>query len=349
MGKLVDEIRGWQQNLQPAKAIPASTADRVSPAGDRVLAIACVDARINPKRFKKGGKPFAVGNGYIVRNIAARVLGPGGPDGDEEEKLLTEAIKSGVKCIRIIPHNHCGGIGACMCGKGGPRLKKYLGSLADVHEDALKFSDNDAKNLRCLEARSVLDSVNKLKLHKVVQEAFDAKKLRIEPYLLDTATGELMDPETALRDFSEHECKPPPHEPKMLIICNMDATLLPQDDLHTADGPLGDGKALIYRTQDGVVKGPASDKEAAMIEFALDGKVEDIVVLGKTGGHDSPEARAAQKDKIRHSVAALKRSYPETNSIQVRGWVIDPATQRIEEMDPATGRFSPMGLAAISR
>lgn len=347
MSKLVDRIRQSQRALSAeapvAPLVPEHTGD------SKALVWGCVDARVKPDTWTKqdGSKLFPTHYGEIVRNIAARAVGPDKPDGKEEAELLETAIKKeGIKRIILVGHTHCGGVAACMHGGVGPHLTKHLATLGHVREEAINAGGSDLEKLRRLEMESVRDSARNLMAHKVVRDAVAAGELTIEPYLLHTATKELIDLREANPQFHV-EKEPPEHQPRMVIFCGPDADLLPQDALH-----LDDGEALIFRSLDGDIKGVSPDraKEAAMVEFAILRGVDDIVVLEKTDNKDTPEMLAAKTDKIRRSLDTLKKSYSEIPAGMARhGWIVNTDTQVIQEMDLVTGKFRPMGDMAQAR
>lgn len=332
MSKLVDKIISWQQGLavSPKMALP-------QPSSSHVLAVGCVDARLNTQQIRRSDGALLFPDGKSpVRNIAARFVGPDAPDGAEEAKMLEEAIvRDKVDRIVIMGHTHCGGINACFCGNGGPELSKHLASLDHLRKESEHWEGDEATRRRRLEAESVLDSVENLKKHDVVKKALKDGTLTIEAYLLKTGSRQAINLMNGENYFTPEP--PPPHNPEMAVICNRDADLFAQEDLN-----IEDGKALIYRTRDGAVKGKQDglQQEKAFVEFAIGMGVKDIVVLGKTHGRDSEEKRIADHERIRHSVAALEK-YPEVEAargVQVHGWMVHAEDQRITAMDKQ-GRF----------
>ncbi len=161
-----------------------------------MLLIGCVDARKDPIRDL--GIPK--GKTLILRNVAALVH-------PESEGRLTESAALAfavrhmkVKHIAIMGHTDCGGIRAALQGISSYSLRDYLAPIEHLKKK-LNATDSDAESLRLLEKEAVKYSLRSLMEYDYIAEAVEKGELQIHGWVLDTATGHIMEYDKSIDDF----------------------------------------------------------------------------------------------------------------------------------------------------
>lgn len=159
----------------------------------QVLFISCTDSRVVPNLITKS----LPGDLFTVRNIANIVP----PYRVSDEYLATtSAIEYAlnvlqVKTVIVCGHSDCGGCKALYEDeakfKNAPNFQSWIGLLAPIKKEVLKFSTEPAKRAWMTERLNVINSISNLLTYPDVKQKLQSDELQIHGWHYIIETGEI--------------------------------------------------------------------------------------------------------------------------------------------------------------
>jgi carbonic anhydrase len=161
----------------------------------KTLMVACCDSRVDPAILTDSDP----GDLFIVRNVA-NLVPP--CENDQHHHGTSSAIEFavkglGIETIIVMGHANCGGIKALWSSEdlNDSQFIHHWVSIAQPAKDWVKENraeDSDEAQLRHLEQRSVLVSLENLMAFEFVKERVEAGRLRLHGWFFDLQAGELL-------------------------------------------------------------------------------------------------------------------------------------------------------------
>jgi carbonic anhydrase len=167
--------------------------ERLSREGQRppAMVIACSDSRVDPQMI------FAAGPGelFVVRNVA-NLVPRYQPDSAYHgtSAAIEFAVRAlAVRCIVVLGHAQCGGIGALLDGPPpgiGDFVEPWMGIAAEARARTQAIQPPAARQRAC-EHEAIRVSLDNLKTFPWIESASHSGQLALEGFYFDTLTGEL--------------------------------------------------------------------------------------------------------------------------------------------------------------
>lgn len=154
-----------------------------------VLYIGCSDSRVTAEEII-GAKP---GEAFVLRNIANMV--------SNLDLSAMSVINYAVKFLKVnhiivCGHYGCGGVKAAMQSKDLGILNPWLRNIRDVyriHKEVLNAIENEDEKYRRLVELNVQEQCMNVIKTADVQIAYRSRNLTVHGWVLDIATGKLID------------------------------------------------------------------------------------------------------------------------------------------------------------
>jgi carbonic anhydrase len=190
--------RGFRQNyFEKNRQLFQQLSDGQSP---KVMLVSCCDSRVEPSLILDAGP----GDLFIARNIA-NLIPPYEPDMHHHgtSAALEFAVKNlGVNHIVVMGHAECGGIRAALAGEVSGETQfigTWVSMIAPARDAVLKEAGDRplAEQLRLLEQRSIVRSLQNLDSFPFVVERVQSGELFVHGWWFDIHSGDLLayDPE----------------------------------------------------------------------------------------------------------------------------------------------------------
>jgi carbonic anhydrase len=167
--------------------------ERLSREGQRppAMVIACSDSRVDPQMI------FAAGPGelFVVRNVA-NLVPRYQPDSAYHgtSAAIEFAVRAlAVRCIVVLGHAQCGGIGALLDGPPpgvGDFVEPWMGIAAEARARTQAIQPAAARQRAC-EHEAIRVSLGNLRTFPWIESAARGGQLALEGFYFDTLTGEL--------------------------------------------------------------------------------------------------------------------------------------------------------------